>query len=242
MGLVVHVDRQLVAQVVPDQVLADDGNDHTGGAHVLLDTGVDHAVIGDIAGLGQEHGRLIGHQDFALGVGQRLIGGAVDGLIFADVDVIGFRVHGQVGAVGDVREVLVLAGSQHIDFAELLGFLIGLFRPAAGDDVIGHAVFQQIHGNHGELQGGAALDKEDMIIVGNAHQVPQVLLGLVHNGLEHLGAMAHFHDAHAAAAVVEHLVADLFEHRLRHGGRTGGEVVNTIVHDNRPPESWWCSI
>ena len=35
-------------QAVADQVFADDGDDHTGGADVLLDTAVDDGVLADV--------------------------------------------------------------------------------------------------------------------------------------------------------------------------------------------------
>ena len=38
------------------QVLPDDDHHHAGRAHVLLHTGVNEAVVRDVAGLGEEHG------------------------------------------------------------------------------------------------------------------------------------------------------------------------------------------
>ena len=73
-------------------------------------------------------------------------------------------------------------------------------------------------------RGGAALDEQDLIVIGDVHQVTQISLGLVDDLLEHLGAVAHFHDAHAAAAVVHHLVANLLQNGLRHHSGTGGKL------------------
>ena len=70
--LVVHIGGDRGGQIVPDQVLPDDDHHHAGGAHVLLDAGVDEAVVGDVAGLGEEHAALVADQDMALGVGQPL--------------------------------------------------------------------------------------------------------------------------------------------------------------------------
>ena len=116
-------------------------------------------------------------------------------------------------------------------FTELLGFGIGFFAPSAGDDVIRHAVLHQVHGDHGELQGSAALDEKDLIVVGDVHQLPQVRFSLVHDGLKDLGAVAHFHDAHAGTFVVEHLGGDLLQHRFgQHAGACGEIVDTTILH------------
>ena len=229
MGLILHVDGGLGVQIVADQILADDDHGHTGGADILLHTGPDQAVVGHVTGLGQEHGGLVGHQHVTLGVGQLVPGGAVDGLVLADVDVVGILGNVQIGAVGDVGEVLVGGGGDHLHLAVLLGLGNGLLGPCAGLHVAGLAVLHQVHGHHGELQRTAALDEQHLVVVGNVHQLAQVCLGLVGDLLEHLGAVAHFHDAHAAAAVVHHLVADLLQHALRHHGGAGGEVKSTTV-------------
>ena len=181
----------------------------------------------------------------ALGVGEIVPRDAVDGLVLADVDVIGVLGNVQIGAVGDIGVVLILGGSGDDDLADLLGFLDGFLGPGTGLDVDGLAVLHEVHGDHGELQGGAALDEEDFIIVGDAHEIAQILLGFVDDLLENRGTMAHFHDAHAAAAVVHHFVADLLQHGFRHHRGTGGEVKGTtVVHDTLPPESYgvvgWC--
>src|SRR5699024_1685 len=84
--LVAQIGGHVGGQVVPDQVLADDDHGGAGGAHVLLHAGPDQAVVRDVAGLGEEHGALVADQDLALGVGQLLPGGAVDGLVLADID------------------------------------------------------------------------------------------------------------------------------------------------------------
>ena len=125
--------------------------------------------------------------------------------------------------------VLVLGGSGDDDLAVLLGLGNGLLGPCAGFDVDGLAVLHQIPRHSRELQRSAALNEQDLVVVGNAHQVAQVSLGLVDDLLENLGAVAHLHDAHAAAAVVHHLVADLLQNGLRHHGGAGGEVECTVI-------------
>ena len=228
-GVIAHIDRHLGIEVFADEVLADDDDDHAGRADVLLHARVDHVVVADVAGLGEEHGALVGDEDVALGVGQLLPGHTVDGLVLADVDVVGVVGNVEIGAVGNVAVVLILGGSGNDDLAVLLGFLDGLAGPCAGVDVDGLAVLHQVPGNRRELEGGAALNEEDLIVVGDPHQVAQVGVGLVDDLLEDLGAVGHLHDAHAAAAVVHHLVTDLLQHGLGHHGGTGGEVVGAIV-------------
>ena len=237
MGLVAHVDGHLGVDVLADQILADDDHHHAGGAHVLLHAGVDHAVVGHVAGLAQEHGGLVGHQDVALGVGQLVPGHAVDGLVLADVHIVGILGDVQIGAVGDIAVILILGGGGYDDLAVLLSLGNGLLGPCAGLDVDGLAVLHQIPRHSRELQRSAALNEQDLVVVGDAHQVAQVSLGFVDDLLENLGAVAHFHDAHAAAAVVHHLVTDFLQHGLRHHSGTGREVVGAIVlHCWCPPD------
>ena len=228
-GLIAHVDGHLGVDVLADQILADDDHHHAGGAYVLLDAGVDHAVVGDVAGLAQEHGGLVGHQHVALGVGQLAPRHAVDGLVLADIDIIGILGDVQIGAVRDVAVILILGGGGHDDLTVLLGLGDGLLGPGAGLDVDGLAVLHQVPCHGGKLQGGAALDEQHLVVIGDAHQVTQIGLGLVDDLLEHLGTVAHLHDAHAAAAVVHHLIADLLQDGLRHHGRARGEIESTTV-------------
>ena len=117
-----------------------------------------------------------------------------------------------------------------MNVAVLFRFGNRLLGPRAGLHVAGYAVFHQVHGDHGELECGAALDEQHLVVVGDVHQVPQILLRLIDDLLEDGGAMAHLHDAHTGTPVVHHLVPDLLQDRLRHGGGTGREIENTIVH------------
>ena len=87
----------------------------------------------------------------------------------------------------------------------------------------------EVHGDHGKLHRAAALNEQHLIVIGNTHQLAQIGLSLGRDLLEHLGAVAHLHDAHTAAAVVHHLIADLLQHGLRHHGGAGGEIESTTV-------------
>ena len=213
-------------QVLGDEVLAHDHDLHARGTDVLLDAGVDQAVTRDVDRLGEEHRALIGHQDVALGVGQLRELGAVDGVVLADVEVARVLADGQVGAVGDVREVLVGRARHRHGVAEDLRLLEGLLGPVAGDDVVGLAVGREVHEDRREEQRVAALREDDLVVIRDAHEVAQRGLGVVDDLLEDGRSVAHLHDAHAAAGVVEHLVRALPEDLLGQHGGTGGEVVH----------------
>ena len=171
---------------IADKILAHDTDYHAGGADVLLYAAVDHAVIGHVAGLGEEHGGLVGYQNLALGVGQLLPGHAVDGLVFADIDVIGVIGDIQIAAIGYIGVVPVLAGGHYMHIAVLLGFVDGFFAPCTGLDIAGYAVLHQVHGDHSKLERSAALYEQHLVVVGNVHQVTEILLGFVDYFLENL--------------------------------------------------------
>ena len=60
----------------------------------------------------------------------------------------------------------------------------GLLGPCAGFDIDRLAILHQIHRDHGKLQRCAALNEEDLIVIGDPHQITQILLSLVDDGLD----------------------------------------------------------
>ena len=94
---------------------------------------MDAAKLGHVNRLGEEHRALIGYKRVSLGVGQRVVLRAVDGVVLADVEVVGILADGQVRAVGNVREVLVGRACHNVGVAKDLGLLIGLLGPVARD-------------------------------------------------------------------------------------------------------------
>jgi hypothetical protein len=65
--------------------------------------------------------------------------------------------------------------------------------------------------------------------VGHGEQRAQVGLGLLDGRVELLPAVAHLHDAHPGAAVVDELLLRLLEHGERQRGRARREVVDAPV-------------
>src|SRR5699024_4742147 len=114
-----------------------------------------------------ETGGHVGHQIFAFCVRKGFELGAVDGVVLTDVYVIGVLVDRQIGAVRNIGEGLILGGSDLHSLAVAAGFLICLLCPLAGHDVIGYAVFHQVHRNSGELLGRAALQEQNLIVIRN---------------------------------------------------------------------------
>src|SRR5699024_2151881 len=81
--------------------------------------------------------------------------------------------------VGDVGEVFVLAGSDYPGLAELGGLLGGFLGEIAGDQIVGLAGDHKIQRHHGELLGGAALEKADLVVVRHVQHPADGCLGVL---------------------------------------------------------------
>ena len=112
-----------------------------------------------------------------------------------------------------------------MDGAVFFRFPGGLAGEVAGDGIVGAAAFHQVHGDGGKLQGGAPLEKQNLMTVRHLHQGFQLLLGAVKYLLEQLAAMAHLHDGHAAAGIIQQLCPGLLQCRQGHHGGAGGKVI-----------------
>ena len=226
LGGVAHDGGREGQHILAHQIVAHDDDGHAGGAYVLLHAAVDEAELRHVHGLGEEHRAHISDQRNVTGLGQRVVRGAVDGLVLANVHVVGLRVELEAGHVGHVGEVLVLGRGHAARLAVELRLFPGLLRPGAGHDVVGLLVLHEVHRDGRELLGGAALQEKHLVVVGNLQKLAQVGLGRLDDVREGLGAMAHLHDGHAGAVVVKHLGGRLAQHLLGKHSRTGGKVVD----------------
>ena len=109
---------------------------------------------------------------------------AIDGLVFTNVDVIGVRIHLQLGHIRHVAEIVVGRIAQNASIAEALRLLVGLFAPRAAHDIFGKTATHQVQRHHGELRRATALQEQHLIVVRNAHEVAQIGFGLFNNRLE----------------------------------------------------------
>ena len=104
-----------------------------------------------------------------------MVHGAKDGVVLADVDVVEPVARGlvgnarvDVGHVGNAVEVGVLGAREQHGLAVLGGFFVCLVGKVAGHDVAGAAAAHEVHGDARKLQRGAALQKQDAVVVGDA--------------------------------------------------------------------------
>ena len=112
-----------------------------------------------------------------------------------------------------------------MDAAVLLGLPGRLAGEVAGNGIVGAAARQQVHGDGGKLQGGAALKKQNLMTVRHLHQGFQLLLCMIKNLLKQLAPVTHLHDGHAAAGVIQQLSPGLLQRRQGHYGGAGGKVI-----------------
>ena len=224
--LVAHDGGREGQHILADQVVAHDDDDHAGRANVLLHAAVDQAVLRHVHGLGEEHARHIGDQRDVAGFGQLGVTVAVNGLVLADVDVIGIGAEREAVDVGHVGEVLVLGTGDAAGVAVELGLLEGLLRPVARHDVVGNLVLHEVHGDGRELLRGAALQEQHAVVVGDVHEVADVLLCGLDDALERGGAVRHLHHGHASALIIEHFRGGGGQHLLGEHCRTGREIVH----------------
>ena len=227
LGLKVHVLRCLrKGGAVGDEVVAHDNHGHARGAGVFLSAGVDEPVALDVERLRQKAARDICDQRYVAASGQLVVHGAKDGVVLADVNVVepvarglGGNARVDVGHGGYAVEIGVLGAREQHGLAVLGGFFVCLVGKVAGHDVAGAPAAHEVHGDARKLQRGAALQKQDTVVVGDAQQTTQGCLGVVDNLLVHARSMAHLEHGHATTAVVHHLVGDLGEHAGRQRGR-----------------------
>lgn len=153
--------------------------------------------------------------------------GAKDGVVLADVDVVepvarglGGNVRVDVGHVWDAVEIGVLGAREQHGLAVLGGLFVRFVGKVASHDVAGAAAgAMRFIGMPANCSVGAALQKQDTVVVGDAQQAAQGCLGVVDDLLVHARSMAHLEHGHAATAVVHHLVGDLGEHACGQCGR-----------------------
>ncbi|MGC4085442.1 MAG: hypothetical protein QM736_25800 [Vicinamibacterales bacterium] len=141
----------------------------------------------------------------------------------------------QFGLQREARVVLALGRRGNVDGADLLGFLQRFVRPGAAIDVVGSlAGAEQVHRHHRELQAGATLQEEHLVVRRHVRERADVGLGFRENRLERLRAVADFEHGHADARQRDDLGLDLFENGQRQDCGTRREIEHAIhgSHEN----------
>ena len=180
------------------KVLTDDHHREACRGHVLLRAGVDHSVLRHVYRLGKDAGRKIRHQRYVSCLGKGMPFGSEDGIVLADMHVVRVGVQRQFFLLRDTREVVGLGGTGFpCVFQIFLCFFVCISGEVSGDDIIRGTGDAKVQRNGGKHARGAALKKQDLIVVGNVHDRAQLFPASTDDVVVHLGTVAHFHDGHS---------------------------------------------
>lgn len=153
---------------------------------------------------------------------------AVNGLVHAVVNVLSVRRNGVV-VIPAGESVYGLDAVNLAHPAVFQAFLVGVLGPGAGNDIVGAVVLipDEVHRNVGKLAASAALEEEDLVIVRNIVQIPEILLCLLGNLHVLLAAVGHLHYGKSLAVVVKHLRLGGSEDLFRHHRRSCRKIKNS---------------
>ncbi len=160
----------------------------------------------------------------------------MDRFVRGDIDIRRVRVERQFILLRRPIEIARLSVPRHVNRALRLCFVVGLLAPRAVDDVIGRlaGAAQQVHGHHGELQQGPALQEQHAVVRRYAQQRAEIGLGLIDDFVEGLRAMADLQDRHARAGQGQQVALRLFDGRQGKHGRARRKIIDALFHGFHP--------
>ena len=128
--------------------------------------------------------------------------------------------------LGDIREGLILRGSDRARLTVTSGLLVCLLCPLTRNDIIRLAASRhQVHRHHRKLCGSTALKEEHFIMIGNIHDIAQIFFCCVDNRLIFLGTMRHLHHGLTRFAIFEQLCRRRLQNLLGKHRGTCTEIV-----------------
>ena len=230
-----HLGEGFAAAV--QHVVADQGQHQARGPEVLLGPRVDEPEGAHVEGTPHHvRGHVAGQGD-ASGFGESVPLGSIDRVVAAEVDVLGVGVHLDPGGGGEPIERGVLGGRDHAGCLPRHGhgFHVCPSGPVPRHHVIRlPSPVQQVHGQHAELEVAAALQEQDLEVLGHVQQLADQRDGLVVDGIVFGGSVADFHYGHARALEVQQFVPGPFEGLHGQCRRTGREVDEALGHGFLP--------
>ena len=103
----------------------------------------------------------------------------------------------------------------------------GLQGLTIDDQSFNDALAQQVQRHRSELPGGAALQEQHPVVVGDGEQLAQIRLGLLSDAGEGFTPMAHLHHRGAGTPPVQEFGLGLLENGRGHHGGAGAEIEGT---------------
>ena len=158
--------------------------------------------------------------------------GPVNGIIGGDVQVI--DIFGDGVARRYVRKILVFGAGHNLDFPQFLGILNGFGGPSTCIDISGLPIWpQEVHRDHGELEGGASLQIEDLKVIPQPQQPFDGRSCFVHHPFEIFVPMGHLDERKACPVKIQQGGRGLFKDRAGKNGGPGAKIVNFHRRNSR---------
>lgn len=216
-----------------EHIVSNDHDRRSRWAHVLLGASIKHRVLGHIYVPAQNVGTHVANRrDRHLNVGQKV--DALNGLVAGPVNISCVRAKAEIAKIGHVGVVVVLSVIDQIDVKTAVSSFPCFLAPFTGHDVVADfAIAQQVHRNHRVLHAGAALQKQNLVVVRHLHQRSEIIDGCVVNVIIVFATVTEFQDGHSGALIVEHVIPNLFEDLNGQGAGSGREIVDAVVRRGR---------
>lgn len=142
------------------------------------------------------------------------------------------RIRADIGARDgwDTVEMIVLRGCSATGvIAEFQRFLKSFARELPRDDIIRlPRPSDQVERDCRKLRGRSALQKQDFIVVGNPHQLPQIGFRAGNDRFVIRRAMRHLHNRHSALPVTDQFRCGGLQHRQGKHGRPCRKIIDPI--------------
>ena len=159
---------------------------------------------------------------------------AVNSVVGGHMDVNGILAELQLLLLRHAAEIVFAVVKSHMGAADFFSFLQRFLGPGTCYDIICSAAFRQkVHGHHGKLGAGAALEEQDAVIVAESQQLFDVGFDLYHDIVEGFGSVADFQYRHPGTAEIQQFLFGPFQNIF---GDHGGACVKIIylAHKEAP--------
>ena len=147
-----------------------------------------------------------------------------------DMHIVGVRSEILFLHLWDVCEGRLLGRRDDLYISEFFSFLGSLLCPRSRDYIISLTGFsEQVQRYHGELQRTSALYKHHLVVIRYIHDIPEVLLSVLKDGLELRRPVAHFHHRLTAALIIGQICSCVLYDTEGQHGRTCREIIRSFV-------------
>src|SRR5271170_7807945 len=206
------------------EILAHDDHGDAARAEIFLRAGEDQPEFGNFERARSDVRRHV--RDERRGTrGNSMVLRAFDGVVGAQVSVGSIRGELDFIGAGNAGEFFGFGAGSDVMQETFFEFADGFGGPSAGvQNVNGLAGERKVLRHGRKLHAAATLDEDDGVVLRDGQELAKILLRRIVDGFKFRGAVRHFHDGHAGAAVIEQLLSDAFEYGKRQSRGSGVEI------------------